>query len=210
MAYRVPPLLPIPARFYEAVTACMAAKPLQHQDELVMLLSWLAALDPPFRFGTIVEIGSHRGGTLELWARLAQDCVVAIDLPNGVGGGLAPAAMQVRNTDFATRFPHVIGIAGDSHEEATAERLEAILNGRPIDLLFLDGDHTAAGVEADVLMYAPLVRDGGVIAFHDVTCSPDRAARENLGVTEVFASVPPPRWIFSVGHEWGGIGVVVA
>ena len=36
------------------------------------------------------------------------------------------------------------------------------------DFLFIDGDHTVEGVTKDFLLYRPLVRKGGVIAFHDI------------------------------------------
>jgi predicted O-methyltransferase YrrM len=37
-----------------------------------------------------------------------------------------------------------------------------------VDLLFLDGDHSYDGVRADFENYTPLVKPGGLIAFHDV------------------------------------------
>jgi len=37
-----------------------------------------------------------------------------------------------------------------------------------VDLLYVDGDHSYAGVKADVEMYGPLVRPGGLIALHDI------------------------------------------
>lgn len=37
----------------------------------------------------------------------------------------------------------------------------------PIRLLFIDGDHSIAGVKRDLLDWEPLVSDGGVIALHD-------------------------------------------
>ena len=36
------------------------------------------------------------------------------------------------------------------------------------DFLFIDGDHTYQGVKADFEMYAPLVRPGGLVVFHDI------------------------------------------
>jgi predicted O-methyltransferase YrrM len=42
------------------------------------------------------------------------------------------------------------------------------LAGRPIDFLFIDGDHTYAGVKRDFEMYGALVAPGGLIAFHDI------------------------------------------
>jgi len=207
MAVRVPPTLPVPPQFADAVLACMLLEPLQHQDELTQLLSWMADRQQPL--DVIVEIGSHRGGTLELWARLATKRVVSIDLPNGVGGGLPDDRMAERDADFQRRFPHVRGIRGDSHDITTLIQLDSLLNFNYIDLLFIDGDHTYEGVKADYEMYRSRVCQGGIIAFHDVTCSPERAAREHLGVNRFFATLPEPKHVFSVGWEWGGIGAII-
>jgi predicted O-methyltransferase YrrM len=43
-----------------------------------------------------------------------------------------------------------------------------VLAGERVDVLFVDGDHTLEGVEADFRMYSPLVRNGGIVAFHDI------------------------------------------
>ena len=37
-----------------------------------------------------------------------------------------------------------------------------------MDFLFIDGDHSYEGVKRDFADYAPLVRPGGLIAFHDI------------------------------------------
>lgn len=39
-----------------------------------------------------------------------------------------------------------------------------------IDFLFIDGDHTYQAVMTDWLLYSPLVKSGGIIAFHDSLC----------------------------------------
>jgi len=36
-----------------------------------------------------------------------------------------------------------------------------------IDLIFIDGDHSYAACQADIAAWAPFVRRGGVMAFHD-------------------------------------------
>lgn len=217
MAQRKPPIVPIPACYEDAVLAAVRGKALQHQDELTLLLQWMGQIDPPVDPRVIVEIGTHQGGTLACWAELTtaavDPLVVAIDLPLGMGGptewgGLPTDATIARNLAFAQRYPHVRTILGNSQERGTVAQLDALLAGRPIDLLFIDGDHTYDGVKADYEMYGPLVRSGGVIAFHDVTCSPERAARESLGVDRFFATLPQERHVFSVGWEWGGIGAV--
>jgi cephalosporin hydroxylase len=56
----------------------------------------------------------------------------------------------------------------DSHEPQTIARISELLEGMPLDLLFIDGDHTYEGVCRDFQMYGPLVANGGMIAFHDI------------------------------------------
>ncbi len=36
-----------------------------------------------------------------------------------------------------------------------------------VDFLFIDGDHKEASVESDYANYEPLVKTGGIVAFHD-------------------------------------------
>ena len=57
-------------------------------------------------------------------------------------------------------------IRGDSHSKEVAARVSQITQS--LDVLFIDGDHTYAGVKLDFLSYPPLVRPGGIIAFHDI------------------------------------------
>jgi predicted O-methyltransferase YrrM len=53
----------------------------------------------------------------------------------------------------------------------TLEEVKRILGGEKADFLFIDGDYTYEGVKRD-LMYSPLVREGGIIAFHDICPHP--------------------------------------
>jgi predicted O-methyltransferase YrrM len=43
-----------------------------------------------------------------------------------------------------------------------------LLKGSEGDFLFIDGDHTYQGVKQDFQMYSPLVKKGGIVAFHDI------------------------------------------
>ena len=205
MATRVPPKLPVPPQFAQAVQRCMAAAPLQHQDELVGLLTWTQGFEPPLTFGTVVEIGTHGGGSLTLWAELAQR-VIAIDLPCAWAGLPYDQAVK-RDAAFQQRYPHTYCLLGNSHDPTIAKQLRRILGNEAIDLLFIDGDHSRWGVEDDYQRYRGFVRPGGVIAFHDVNDS-DRNRLNGLGVADFFQSLPEPKQTFSVGYEWGGIGAL--
>ena len=42
------------------------------------------------------------------------------------------------------------------------------MDGRKIDFLFIDGDHSYEGVKADFRLYSGFVRESGMIVFHDI------------------------------------------
>jgi cephalosporin hydroxylase len=138
----------------------------QVPEELVRLLEDVRALKPQ----SVLEIGTHRGGTLYLWARLAQPgaVLISIDLPGGkFGGGYSPFRAPIYRR-FAQQNQRVHLLRANSHSPATLVEVRQLLSGQPIDLLFIDGDHTFEGVKKDWEMYSPLVRSGGLVVFHDV------------------------------------------
>jgi predicted O-methyltransferase YrrM len=149
--------------------------PFQVPEELVRLMEDVRELNPQ----TVLEIGTHRGGTLYLWARLARPdaILVSIDLPGGrFGGGYSPFRAPIYRR-FAQQRQKLRLVRADSHRASTLEKTKRLFSGRPVDLLFIDGDHRYEGVKKDWEMYSPLVRPGGLIVFHDVA--------ENYGETRV-------------------------
>jgi predicted O-methyltransferase YrrM len=141
-------------------------QPIQIEEELVSLVQDVKRLDPR----TVVEIGTSMGGTLYLWTRLARPdaVIVSIDLPGGqFGGGYSPLRTAIYRR-FARESQELHLVRADSHDNSTLEHLKSLLGGGSIDFLFIDGDHTYEGVKRDWEMYSPLVRPGGLVAFHDV------------------------------------------
>ena len=53
-------------------------------------------------------------------------------------------------------------------DESTAVKVQNILGDNKLDFLFIDGDHRYEAIKSDYEMYSPLVREGGVIGFHDI------------------------------------------
>ncbi|MGB7434412.1 MAG: class I SAM-dependent methyltransferase, partial [Candidatus Acidiferrum sp.] len=140
--------------------------PVQVVSELARLLDDVKALHPQ----TVVEIGTHRGGTLYLWTRFAQSTatLISIDLPRGkFGGGYSPFRIPIYRR-FARHHQKLHLLRADSHAPSTLEETKRLLANRPIDLLFIDGDHTYDGVKQDWQLYSPLVRPAGLIVFHDI------------------------------------------
>lgn len=61
----------------------------------------------------------------------------------------------------------------DSHAPETVHQVQSIFGPEPADFAFIDGDHTYEGVKSVFQLYGPLVRTGGIIAFHDIFSRPD-------------------------------------
>jgi hypothetical protein len=80
--------------------------------------------------------------------------------------------------------------------------LQRQLNGKEIDILFIDGDHSVESVRMDFQLYTPFVSRGGFVVFDDFMDSSDGAGvREavmqlirdgeiNMDVYDIIGSVP--------------------
>lgn len=181
---------------------------MQVQSELRSFLELLST-EPP---RAVVEVGTGRGGTLFLLAAVAQrDAVlVSIDAADkeGLFGGERVYKRRARlYRALGAPGQSVVFISADSHHDQTRRAVEVALHGRSIDVLFIDGDHTRAGVEADYRMYSPLVRKGGLVAFHDIVPGP---AEHVGGVPEFWQQLRDGNSLELV-EDWsqGGCGIGV-
>lgn len=57
-------------------------------------------------------------------------------------------------------------IHGSTHASKTLRRLKEKLDGKAIDILFIDADHVYESVKRDFEIYSPLC--SGIVAFHDI------------------------------------------
>jgi predicted O-methyltransferase YrrM len=138
----------------------------QVRSELGRLLETVQSERPQ----VVLEIGTALGGTLFGFAQVApaEARLITIDLPaGGFGGGYYPARGYLYRR-FARGRQTIHPILGDSHRVETFTRVQKLLGGRPVDFLFVDGDHEYEGVRKDYDLYSPLVRRRGLIAFHDI------------------------------------------
>lgn len=126
----------------------------QRIEEVVWFYNHAAALNPK----VVVEIGTKEGGNFKILSTLLPKDGVAVgidqrkDLP-----------WKMNDSECEVHY-----ISRDSHDVKTVELLKGILNGAKIDVLFIDGDHSTKGMLQDFEDYSELVRDGGIIAVHDI------------------------------------------
>ena len=113
---------------------------------------------------TIAEIGRFKGGsTLLMASAMAPGSTLwSYDLHVPVRDDLAGIDLDAELRDALQRLGLEAGVnlmVGDS-------RAVDIPPG-PIDVLFIDGDHSYEGARADSERWGPHVREGGHMLFHD-------------------------------------------
>jgi cephalosporin hydroxylase len=154
--------------------------PHQIKQEITGFLAFAAQSSPQ----TVCEIGTAKGGTTFLLGQSLPSVthMLGVDL-------LVNNKSKLRY--FTKPSQQITLIDASSYDPATVDRVKQILSGKPIDLLFIDGDHTYDGVKKDFLLYRHFVKPGGIIAFHDIM--PDYMTRygQNTG-----------RWAGDVPQFW--------
>jgi hypothetical protein len=133
----------------------------------------LHALSAHLAVGCIVEIGSWRGKSaiaMALGARTQPPerrpmvyCVEPHAAFVGIYGGQFGPADRKAFFEALIRADCVDGVGLINLHSASAAKAWT----QPIGLLFIDGDHSVAGVDADVKAWSPFIVDGGYIAFDD-------------------------------------------
>lgn len=126
----------------------------------------------------IVELGSRLGQQPEEW-RAFLEFIVAFFKNRHVETPVVVEIGTMNNVQKAF-YRELLGaehigidpagnaeIVGRSQDPATLLKLQTMLHGRPIDLLFIDGDHTYQAIRSDYAIYGPLTRH--IIALHDIS-----------------------------------------
>jgi len=179
--------------------------PSQIPEEITSFLTFLAQRPP----ATILEVGTEKGGTFFLLARVATPdaLLLSLDLPVGQQGA-QPAWREPLYRGFRREQQRVELVREDSHDLHTREKIRGLLGGRKLDLLFIDGDHSYDGVKKDFEMYSPLVGAGGTIAFHDIV---DRLDAGACGVPRFWRELKQNRRHLEFVKNWqqGGWGIGV-
>lgn len=112
----------------------------------------------------ILEVGIEMGGTMKIWEQLLsqngkgkENILIGIDIsPN--------LQWDIKNSDITTEL-----IIGNSHDVGTLKKVKNILSNRPLDFIYIDGEHTPEAARKDFVMYGNLIKkDTGAIGLHDV------------------------------------------
>lgn len=107
----------------------------------------------------IIQIGAERGtSTLALLEARPDAYIYSIDV------GLCPQEFEnIRKAGLNEN--QVERVLGKSQDVGLTWDIMC-------DMLFVDGDHSRAGVRRDIVLFVPMVKRNGIIAFHDYILPP--------------------------------------
>lgn len=168
--------------------------------ERTALEGLLAMLKPKLA----IEIGRAEGGSLRRIAAHAEH-VISFDLIQD-----APEAEHLENVTL---------LVGDSHEQLPDKLAELAAEGRNVDFVLIDGDHSSEGVKADMvdLLESPAVGQTVIIA-HDglneyVRAGLDAVPYDSYVKVRYVDLDFVPGYVSEVepfgGDCWGGLAVVI-
>lgn len=132
-----------------------------HCVQLKEEFDWLLAIYDKLKPRRILEIGSHAGGTLYHFMQRAPDGSHFTSVSLG-------ATPHIRAwVDWADQHGHGLEVMdADSTSLAAVDWMKI---QAPYDFAFIDGSHWYEYVSKDWEHVRPMMRKGGVVAFHDIT-----------------------------------------
>lgn len=115
---------------------------------------------------TALEIGAAQCGTAMAlaWAMGKDSRVVSVDLPveqDGTPKFCEDEAKRLLGDQFTL-------VRGYSTSYSTIAAVREALGDRPVDILFIDAEHTEEAALCEYKTYRPLLSENGMTAFHDI------------------------------------------
>jgi predicted O-methyltransferase YrrM len=154
-------------------------------DEAALLYS----LARDVQSGPIAEIGRFKGGSTLVFAAALPDGAElwSYDFHVALRPDMPGAELDAELRGALERF----GVAGKVHLLVADSRI-ADPPPEPLELLFIDGDHSYEGAKADFERWRAFVRPGGHLLFHD--------AVDTGGYGNVYPGVA--RLMGEIGEGW--------
>ena len=180
----------------------------QDENELNRLIELVKELKPKH----ILEIGSLYGGTLWYWMNAVKGVkIISVDIgiaePNASVADIEHARIALWPEWERKTGSEIVQIRADS---TSPETIKTVKEYAPFDFIFIDGGHDYNTAMADWQNYWPMLRSGGLLAFHDIAYSHDNP---ECGVRKVWHKIRDNgKWQEIInGHNsdgWCGIGVM--
>lgn len=171
----------------------------QKETEWIEFDNFLSNKKP---FNYCLEIGTHCGGSIIEFMNIAEEdaTIITIDKENGHYVSIEDKIKAFN----AIKKEHqkIYCVNNFSQYPETIDEVKNILNGNKLDILFIDGDHKYKTITVDFENYLPLVKKGGMIAFHDIF---------SFGLKKFWGDIKENyvyHEIYDSSEVWGGIGIL--
>ena len=166
---------------------------MKSESEHDLFYTWIKNWIP--KFEAVIEIGVATGGSTKVWhSFLDKDGIfIGIDI-NLVDPSQNLFGEVEKVIKFYKDDPRMYFILGDSMEQSTVDEVRNILNGRKVDVLWIDGEHSPIAALSDYNLYVEFVKPEGVIAWHDAT--------KNTNVRNVIDELIKP---YATRHKYGAV-----
>lgn len=175
--------------------------PLQIKQEFLAFANFsLARIGKP---KNIIEVGTDNGGTLFLFSQISggNSNIISVDINH-----YSKNKLDLFRSFGVTSHARIYNICVNTKSIDEMALKELLPTKDPVDLLFIDADHTYEAVRHDFQIFSPLVRTGGIIGFHDITPGEGNGVPKFWGeLKNNYSSVE----FREKDYGWGGIGVIV-
>jgi predicted O-methyltransferase YrrM len=177
----------------------------QDEGEIKQLIALIQDLQPK----RILEVGSFYGGTLWYWMHAVKGAeIVSVDSGLDVEPWLVQGAEQAR-TELWPEWERetenkIVQIRADS---TLPDTVASVKEYAPFDFIFIDGGHNFAPAMADWQNYWPMLRTGGLFAFHDIVYLSSGAPAvwrtvRNHGKWQEIIREHNPEGLWGIGVMW--------
>jgi len=159
----------------------------------------------------ILEIGTGRGGSTYFLSKLGGEgsLLITIDVD--------PTSREYVALFRRYRPQQISCVVADSGDPTTVQAVAAILDGAPLDLLYIDGDHSYEGVKRDFELYRTFCTEKSLICLHDI--NPDYGVSKGVQTDaysgevyrfwgEIKAKYEHTEFIDSTEQDGFGIGLI--
>lgn len=130
----------------------------------------------------IVEVGVFEGYTTRLLAEKSDTDAVIYGVDPFFAGRLGISWGMLIARHCNERYLR-------SGKVQFVRRLSTDVGGEvpnPVDVVFIDGDHSLAGITMDWAFWSERLAKGGIVALHDTLVTPDKPEAYTLGSIEYF------------------------
>lgn len=140
----------------------------------------------------IVEVGVYLG---HFARQLDSEMINLLTLVDPWNSPQCEGQMVGGETEYQELFDWCKGLGYVHLVRKYSQQAVARFNDESLDMVYLDAEHTYDGVLADIKLWYPKVKQGGILAGHDIF------APEHIGVTQAVMDALPLEIVFVIPAE---------